>query len=142
MDIVTIYFALLPLLLLISIRYAIKGNYTLHYKSQLAIYVFTLVMVVIFEIGVRFSGGFIAYAREAGTDFSFLLGLLIVHILIAVISVVGWSLLLYRTLVVYKTQGVTPSFSASHKRFAKIIVMGLSITSYLGVLIYYLLFID
>lgn len=44
MDLVTVYFALLPFLLAFSIRQAMVGNISLHYKSQMIIFALTLIL--------------------------------------------------------------------------------------------------
>ena len=58
MDIATIYFAILPFLLAFSIFYAVKKQYKKHFISQFIILSTTLYIVVLFEIGLRISGGF------------------------------------------------------------------------------------
>ena len=58
LDLATVYFAVLPLLLAFSIYYAVKKEYKKHFVSQAIILGTTLIIVVIFEIGVRISGGF------------------------------------------------------------------------------------
>lgn len=138
MDIVTLYFALLPFFLFVSIRFAIKKDFKKHYTSQIIIYLMTLVMVVIFEIGVRVDGGYLKYVQESSTNQTFLSTFLIVHIIIALLSVIGWSILLVNS---YKGYLKDDSFNpTSHKRRAKLVTLGLFVTSLMGVSIYYFLF--
>jgi hypothetical protein len=48
MDIVTLYFAILPFLLGASIYQAIRGNIKLHYQSQFAILLITIIMTIFY----------------------------------------------------------------------------------------------
>ena len=100
MDMVTFYFAILPFLLAISIRQAVIGNIPLHFRSQMVILFLTIVMVIIFELGVRISGGFIEYIKFSAISYDFFLIYLAVHILVALMSVGGW---IYLMITSYKT---------------------------------------
>lgn len=139
MDIVTLFFAMLPFLLFISIMFAVKKDFKKHYTSQIAIYIVTLVVVLIFEIGVRVDGGYLKYVQESSTNQTFLNSFLIVHIIIALFSVIAWSILLVNS---YKGYLKENSFNATnHKKRAKLVTLGLFITSLMGVSIYYFLFV-
>jgi len=138
MDIVTIFFALLPLLLFISIRFAIKKDIKKHYTSQIITYVMTLMMVVIFEIGVRVDGGYLKYAQESSVNVVFLNTFLIIHIIIATLSFIAWSIFLINSYRKYKQNVFTP---LTHKKYARIITLGLFVTAITGVMMYLFLFI-
>jgi len=139
MDIVTIFFALLPLLLFFSIRFAIKKDIKKHYISQIITYLTTLVMVVVFEIGVRVDGGYLKYVQESSVNLSFLNTFLIIHIIIATLSVIAWSILLVNSYKSYKKELI---FNATtHKKRAKIVTLALVLTSFMGVGMYYFLFV-
>jgi len=138
MDLVTLYFALLPFLLFAGIVMAIRKKFDLHYKMQLCTFLLTLVMVVVFEIGVRFSDGYSVFIKNANVDADFMLVFLLIHVLIALASVVLWSILVYSAIKEFKL-GATP-FVKSHKKLGMYVYAGMSITSFMGVLIYYFLF--
>lgn len=138
MDIVTIYFALLPFLLAFSIYQAIRGNSKLHYQSQFAILAVTIVMVLIFEIGVRITGGFVEYAKQSPLSYDFLLIFLVVHILIALFAVGGWIYLLISTYKSYQN-GVLEN-KEKHHIIGKWIFTALTVTSIMGCSIYLFLF--
>lgn len=139
MDLVTLYFALLPFLLFLAIRKAVNGDYEAHYKMQLATYVLTLLIVVVFEIGVRLSGGFVAFMEQSAANYTAMVIFLIVHIIIAVASVVLWSALLYGATKRYRIE--KGSIQSSHKKVGKIVFAGLTLTSIMGVMIYFFLFV-
>lgn len=139
MDLVTLYFAVLPLLLGMSIRQAVIGNISLHYRSQMAILGLTVVMVIIFELGVRITGGFIEYVKLSPLSYDFLLVFLAVHILIALLSVGGWIYLMitsYRTYLEHGKEGM-----GKHRRMGKWIFAAMTLTSVMGCSIYLFLFL-
>jgi len=138
MDVVTIWFALLPFLLAGAIFLAMRRHYLLHARVQTVLFALTLAMVVLFEVGVRFSGGFLSYAEGSSVAFSALATLLVVHILIAVAAVALWAWLLVDTLLRFRREG---RVAMSHRRFGQITYAGMTVTSFLGVLIYLLLFV-
>jgi putative membrane protein len=138
MDFITLFFALLPLLMFLSIRFAVKKEYNKHYLSQLILFAVTLVVVVIFEVGVRVSDGFVEFMKNAHVAYGFMLTYLIVHVSIALASVVLWSALLYSAVKSYKLEN--NGVSSSHKKVGKLVFLGLTLTSWMGVGIYYLLF--
>ena len=139
MDIITIYFALLPFLMGSAIFMAIKKRYELHYKMQLVIFAVTLIVVAVFEIGVRVSGGFTSFIEQSNADYIWMLFFLIVHILVALFSVVVYFSLIYNSVRQYILK--KEPFSESHKKIGMIVYAGMTLTSIMGVLIYYFLFI-
>ena len=141
MDIVTLYFMILPILLFISIRFAINKKYLFHLKSQLAIFVFTILMIVVFEVGIRVMGGFGEFLKDSSVSYGFFIIYLITHILIAIMSVISWIAILIKSYLVYKENGFKSDFFKIHKKYSKLIFLGLTITAYSGVGIYYMLFL-
>jgi putative membrane protein len=138
MDIVTLWFAALPFLMAAAIYMARCKRFIAHRRMQTVLFALTLVMVVIFEVGVRFSGGFLAYAEHSSVSFSALVALLAVHIVIAVAAVGMWAWLLIDSLWRFGNGG---GVIAGHKRYGITVFSGMTVTSFLGVLIYMLLFV-
>jgi putative membrane protein len=138
MDIVTLYFAILPFLLAFSIYQAVRGNIKLHYQSQFIILAITIVMVLIFEIGVRLTGGFVEYAKQSPLSYDFLLLFLVVHIFIALMAVGGWIYLIISTYKSYQN-GIV-EHSEKHRKMGRWIFSALTLTSIMGCSIYLFLF--
>lgn len=139
MDVATLYFTILPFLLAIGIRFAIVGNYDAHYKMQLATFISALFFIILFEVGVRISGGFSEFMLDSNADYSWMIAFLIFHIFVAVVSVVAWIALIYGAVKHHKLEHkYLPKY---HKKIGKLVFLGLSFTSLMGVLIYYFLFI-
>jgi putative membrane protein len=139
MDFITVYFAILPVLMFLSITFAMKKKYEKHFMSQLVLFGVTLVVVVIFEVGVRVSDGFVEFMKNAHVSYGFMITFLIVHVSIALASVVLWSALLYGAVKSYKLEN--NGVSASHKKVGKLVFLGITMASYMGVGVYYLLFL-
>ena len=138
LDLATVYFAILPFLLAFSIYFAVKKEYKKHFISQAIILVTTLTIVVIFEIGVRISGGFLEYSKYSNVSFDFMLIFLTIHILIAIAAVGGWLFLFISSYKDYKNN----SFDRKkHKRIGKAIFVALTISSIMGICIYTFLFV-
>jgi putative membrane protein len=140
MDFITVYFAILPVLMFLSITFAMKKKYEKHFMSQLVLFGVTLVVVVIFEVGVRVSDGFVEFMKNAHVSYGFMITFLIVHVSIALASVVLWSALLYGAVKSYKLEN--NGVSASHKKVGKLVFLGITMASYMGVGVYYLLFLS
>lgn len=141
MDATTIYFAILPFLLLYSVQFAINNKYKEHLISQSIILSITLFIVVVFEVGVRLSGGFLQYAKQSVLPFDFLLSFLIVHIFIALFAVCGWLYLFISTLKLYKKDKLVSIKKSKHKKIGKAIFASLCLSSLMGIFIYIFLFV-
>lgn len=138
LDLATVYFAILPFLLAFSIFFAVKKEYKKHFISQAVILGVTLLIVVIFEIGIRISGGFIEYSKYSNISYDFMLVFLIIHIIIAIAAVGGWIFLFISSYKQYKTKTLN---TKQHKKIGKAIFIALSISSIMGVFIYLFLFV-
>lgn len=140
-DLVTIYFALLPLLLGYSIYLAIKKEFKKHFLSQALILGFTLVIVVLFEIGLRVSGGFLEYSQSSSVSYTFMLVFLIIHIIIAIAAIAGWLYLFIHSFLSYKKNEYKSITGTNHKKIGKAIFLALTLSSLMGICIYIFLFI-
>lgn len=141
MDLITIYFALLPFLLAFSIYYAVKKDYKKHFSSQAIILSITLFVVIIFEVGIRVSGGFLEYSKDTSVSYTFMLTFLIIHIIIAIASISGWLYLFITSYIAYKKDRYKTIQSTKHKRMGKAIFFSLTLSSFMGVCIYLFLFL-
>ncbi len=141
MDLVTIFFGLLPVLVGYAIYLAIKGQHRAHFKWQAVLFIITMVMVVVFEVGVRLDGGFNGFMEGSELSYSGVLIYLVVHIIIALITVVVWGLTIYKSMKVYVSEGADSSYFAEHKRKARWLYLGIVITSLMGCSMYPILFV-
>lgn len=138
LDLATVYFAILPFLLAFSIYFAVKKEYKKHFISQSIILGTTLTIIVIFEIGIRISGGFLEYSKYSNVSFDFMLVFLTIHILIAIAAVGGWLFLFVSSYKDYKNNLLD---GKKHKKIGKTIFIALTISSIMGICIYTFLFV-
>jgi len=138
MDVVTLWFGVLPFLMVLAISFAVRKRFEAHMRLQTFLFAVTLIMVLVFEVGVRVTGGFVTYAEESGVPFPALASLLAVHVLIAVAAVGLWS---WQLIDSYRRYHEGGTVLPGHKRYGKWVFAGMTVTSFLGVLIYLLLFV-
>lgn len=136
LEIVGLYFALLPLFMTLSIVLAVKKYKKLHLLSQLFLYLFTLLMVVVFEVGMRLDGGFLAYIDESSSYFIPFVLFLALHIIIATLFIILWSYQLILSIKSYRMKMPMPR----HKEIGKWIVISMVISTLMGGAIYLFLF--
>jgi len=141
LDIVGVFFFLLPFLLFFSIRYAVKGDIKKHLYSQAGIFVMTLVFVVVFEVGMRLQGGFQEYMKNSPVNYNFFITFLVIHILVAIATFNLWSYQLITSVKGYRAGTLKVGTGAKHKKLAKILIVGIFVTIAQGVGIYYFLFV-
>lgn len=139
MDFVLIIVALLPLLIVVAISFAKKGKYRLHEISQKIIFVVSVVVVGYFEYGVRLGGGYDGFVKDATVSHSYSLIVLIVHIFIAVVTLVLWLM----TLINAKrdTQRKHIGISEAHRKWGKRTFVGITLTALTGIWVYLILFV-
>ncbi len=133
MDFVTLIVAALPFLMLGAIYFARIKKYKVHQIAQYALFVVSVVVVAYFEVGVRIGGGFDSFIEGSSVAHNYALIVLLVHILIAVVTLFMWILSLGRAKK-YLREG-------KHKEMGKITFSGVVLTSLSGIWVYMLLFV-
>ena len=73
MDIMTIYVAFLPFLLAISIYFAVKQQFKIHFISQAIILAVSLCVILYFEVMTRLENNFLVYVEQSNFSLIFLL---------------------------------------------------------------------
>lgn len=137
LDITTLYFISIPFLLLYSISYAKNKEYKKHYLSQFIILFVTFIVIVFFEVGIRITGGFAEYARISSINYKFLLVFLIIHIIIALCTLIFWFYFIFTSYFNYKKS----IKMKNHKKHAIYLFLSICITSFMGLCLYIFLFI-
>lgn len=142
MDFVTLAVALLPLMLAAAIVLAKRGYYVLHAQAQRAIFVVSVAVVGYFEYGVRLGGGYEAFAQHTHVSRSYLLAVLIAHIVIAVVTMGMWASTLIRAGKESRRGGILPGVgSYAHRKAGVRTFAGIALTSLTGIWVYLLLFV-
>ena len=141
MDMVTLIVALLPLLVYVAILFARKKKYLLHALLQNVIFLFSVVLIAYFELGVRVGGGFKAFIAESGVSYTYASIVLGLHILIATITFFYWILIILRANYEFYKKLIPGRASGAHKVLAIKTFMGIIFTSFSGIWVYLLLFV-
>ena len=133
MDVVTIIVALLPFLVAGAIALARNKKYKYHAFAQMFIFIFSALVLVYFETGVRVGGGFGAFMQESGVSHNYAFAVLIFHITISVVTVLIWTIQIFmaKKLILLN----------KHRKFGFITFMGVIMTSLTGIWVYFLMFI-
>ena len=141
MDFVTLIVAILPLLVLIAISFAKTKSYKLHAFTQTFIFITSVIVVSYFEYGVRLGGGFDAFLKGSSISHNYALWVLIVHIIIATLTLIVWTKLLIKAYQDKKNFKLPGQFSIEHKKSGIRTFIGISLTSFTGIWVYLLLFV-
>jgi len=141
MDFVTIIVALLPLLVLGAIHIAKSKSYSLHALVQTVIFIVSVIVVSYFEYGVRLGGGFNAFMEKSHTSHSYALWVLIIHILIATLSLILWIKTLISAYREKSHKQLPGKYSIQHKQYGIYTFIGIFLTGFTGIWVYILLFV-
>lgn len=139
MDISTLYFAVLPILMAGAVFLAVKGLFKAHAYTQMSLFIFTIAVVLYFELGVRLDGGYFVYIENTSLPEDKMAIYMVIHVFIALVSTIVWG---YHTIRSFKEFVQYKSVYKNHKKIGRLIFAGISITSFMGVGIYWLLFVQ
>jgi len=141
MDFVTLIVALLPLLVLIAISFAKRKSYKLHALVQAFIFIVSVVVVGYFEYGIRLGGGFKAFIKGSSISHDYALWVLIIHIVIATLTLILWTKILMQASREKKQFKLPGQYSIKHKKSGIHTFIAISLTSFSGIWVYLLLFV-
>jgi len=141
MDFVMIMVALLPLLVLISILFAKKKNYSAHGIAQTIIYIVAVIVVGYFEYGVRAGGGYKGFVQGSSVSHNYAFYVLIFHIAVAIIGFVIWTHTLVTARKDSKKKTLPGLYSQAHKKAGKRAFIWILLTAVTGIWVYILLFV-
>jgi len=141
MDMVTLIVAILPLLVYGAILLARKRMFKAHMIFQNIIFIFSIIVVGYFELGVRVGGGFDAFMSESNTSYTYALVVLILHIIIAVLMLYLWTRTIISGNYNFRNSSLPGRASNAHKLLAVKTFVSIIFTSFSGVWVYILLFV-
>lgn len=127
MDIVSLFFFILPFLLLGAFQYIKKDKIKHFFISQYLIIFFTMLMIALFEVGIILNDSFLKYLDDTISFSTFVL-LLLFHIVVAIVSFIGWIILMINQ-------------AKFNKEYVKLLFISITITAYSGNFMYLILFV-
>ena len=141
MDMVTLIVAFLPIIVYGAIIFARKKMYVTHTILQNIIFVFAVIVVGYFELGVRVGGGFDAFMSDSDVSYTYALVVLILHIIIATLMLFYWIITIFTGNIHFKKGLIPGPASSFHRKVAVKTFMGIIFTSFSGIWVYLLLFV-
>jgi len=141
MDMVTLIVAFLPLLVYGAILFARKKMFKTHALLQNIIFLFSVIVIFYFELGVRVGGGFDAFMKESGVPYTYALIVLILHIIIAIVMFYYWIVTILTGNYHFQKRLIPGIYSGFHKKIAIKTFLGIIFTSFSGIWVYLLLFV-
>jgi len=141
MDVVTLIVALLPFLVHGAILLARKKMFILHAVVQNIIFLFSIVVIAYFEVGVRVGGGFDAFISGSDVDYTYALIVLVLHIFIAVVTLFYWMITIISGNYQFKKRQLPGFATRTHKILALKTFLGITLTSFSGIWVYLILFV-
>lgn len=141
MNVMVIFFTILPFIVLVSIYYAKNKKYKLHLTSQGFVLILTILVLAYFEVMIRIDGGFFEFSKQSSMSLDFLIKYLIFHIGVSLIAAVLWIRLFFKSMVLYKAGEIENLKNSNHKRDGKITFLFLLLSCVTGIFLYLFLFI-
>jgi len=130
---VTLIVGLLPFLIAFAIFLAKKKKFMAHGLVQITIFIFSVIVLSYFEFGVRSGGGFSEFIKGSSASHDYALFVLILHIVIATITLIMWSVSLVNIKKYIK--------NGFHKKLGKILFIAITLTTLSSLWVYFLLFV-
>jgi len=136
MDLVVIGIVVTPILMLYAFHLAKQKRFVAHRNLHAILITTLLFSVILFELDVRLSGGTKAFLNGSSlAETAFLRWFLIVHVLIAVSSFVGWIALETKSWKSF-LKALPGEFSPQHVQHGKVVYGGVVATAITGVALY------
>ncbi len=126
-DLIITISLFLPFLLLLSFYFASIGKYVLHKNLQIILIIIASLLVISLEIEIR--------AHGANTNTPQLKAVLVVHLIFAISSFLGWLYLIVKSLTSKQP------FNFNHKKIGKAVFIGLCLSIISGWFLYFLAFV-
>jgi hypothetical protein len=141
MDIVSLYFFILPIIVISIHILLLKTNYPLYVKSQIGLFIATMLIVSFFEISIILESGFSTFLDTNSITYLYFISLLIFHIFIAIITIIGWIIMLIKNYDLYVKYKNNIIFKKKNLKYYRLLLLGIILTSYSGNIMYFILFI-
>ena len=141
MDLVSTIVALLPFLIFGAIVLAKRENYRAHEYVQKLLFGVSVTVVMFFEYGVRMEGGYKHLMEGSSVSHSYLLYVLIFHIVISVSTLLLWIYTLSSAMRYKRSRALPGLYSAAHRKDGWRTFVGIILTMLTGAWVYALLFV-
>lgn len=141
MNVMVIFFAIVPFIVLQSIYFAKNKKYKMHFISQGFVLILTILVLIYFEVMIRVDGGFFEFAKQSNLSHDFLLKFLLFHITISLLAAILWIRLFIKSMILYRAGKLEELKTSNHRRNGKITFSFLLLSCITGIFVYLFLFI-
>lgn len=132
--------AVLPVLTWSIYLVKVRRNYQLHKRVQIGLGLTLLVAVVLFEVDMRYVGGWKVLAKESPYFGGWLDRELYVHLFFSVTTTLLWIVTMMQALRRFPNPPMPGEYSAKHRRLAKLSAAFMYATAITGWTFYYMAF--
>jgi len=139
-NLIAIYLFLLPFLVGISIGFVTQRKYQLHHFSQLILYVFTLLSLLIFLYEIYFCMDFKEIIIGRGVSYSQGFALLVVQTFLSLLTLILWMTALLFSVEDRRRRGLPGLYSRSHRKSGYRLFLAIFLTSISSLFLYWLLY--
>jgi len=140
MDIVVSFLVALPFLVAFSIFLAARKNLKLHQFMQGLLLFSTTFILAFFAYIVHYYEGLENLLQQSTISRDQGLLLLATHIIIAVITLLSWTLTFFYASSDRRRRALPGVYSATHKRAGRNVFLGILLTSVSAIIVYWMLF--
>ncbi len=140
MDVAIIVFTALPFILGMGIRLARSRRFAAHRGLQTNAAILILVLLTLFEVDIRISGGSRAFIAQSALSAGFIRGFLLCHVAVALATFACWATLLLRSRKHFG-KSLPGSFSNTHRAWGWTTFVGVCLLSSSGAALYVMLFV-
>ncbi len=139
-DIIISILILSPLLSGLSIWFAIRKLLKLHQFTQFLLFFFMVITLGLFAYGIHFKEGFNLLLEKSAIDNLQAVIILFAHILISTTTVILWIFALIYAVSDKKRRALPGLYSESHARTGRRVFVGIILTAFSSLAIYWMLF--
>jgi uncharacterized membrane protein YozB (DUF420 family) len=139
MDLVVVSFAIILPALYVSWKKARGGAFVAHKRIQVTLFSVLVVVVSLFEVDLRMAGGIFEMTREsifAGTPL--LNGSIWFHTTLSILTSLAWIGLVIVSVRRFPSPPRPSAFSAAHRRWGRLAMIGMGLTGITGIELYVL----
>jgi len=139
-DIIITFMGMLPIIIGFSIFMAKRGSLKIHQFLQLLFFFLTLISLSSFAYSIHYMFGLTLLMEESSFSSVQTFTLLLLHIFIAITTMVMWFFTLIYAFADKKRKALPGLYSESHRKSGRRVFLGIFLTSLSSLVLYKVLF--
>ncbi|MCH9741250.1 MAG: DUF420 domain-containing protein [Epsilonproteobacteria bacterium] len=142
MDIFVLTKALLPVLLALTIVFAIKRRYNLHQFMQKLLFTLTLLVLIYAAYGLYAQGGIELYMAKSSINLQVGWYALVLYSTVTTIMMILWYSTIRFAVGDRKRRALPGLYSSGHKKLGRVVGLTIFASALLGLVLYWVLFLS